>query len=95
MAQQTVSLTTSGPSPNPLTVGASDKVVFTNNMTASTVVTLPQCLGGVKSGDTITIPAGSSSQQYNVTGNPNNAYNYSYSAASLTATEQTGTIDVS
>lgn len=95
MASQTVSLSSSGPSPSPLTVAPSDKVTFTNNMTASTVLTLPQCFAGVKPGDTVTIAAGASSPQYNVNGNPNNSYSYSYTATSLTETVQTGTIDVS
>ena len=95
MALQNVSLTSSGPSPATLTVVPSDKVTFTNNMTTSTVLTLPQCFAGVKPDDTVTIAAGATSPQYNVNGNPNNSYTYSYTAASLTNTVQTGTIDVS
>lgn len=95
MASQTVSLTATGPVPTPLSVAPSDKIIFTNNMTVSSVLTLPQCFAGVKPGDTVPIGAGLSTTSYNVNGNPKNSYNYSYTAASLTGTVQTGTIDVS
>lgn len=90
----TVSLAASGPSPNPLTVTASDKVTFTNTMTVSTQLTLPQCFAGSPTSP-VTIAAGASSPQYNVTGSPNNQYRYSYTSPSPTQTDKGGTIDVS
>lgn len=90
----TVSLTANGPSPQPLAVNSGDKVTFTNDMTVSTALTLPQCFAGNPTSP-ITIAAGASSDQYVVTGNPGNDYEYTYTAPSLTATDQAGTIDVS
>ena len=88
----TITLTTT--SPGTSSIQQPGKLTFTNSTGVSISLTLPTCVSP-NSGGTVSLADGASTQQYNVSGNQNANYGYSYTGNWLPGDTLSGTIDVS
>jgi len=87
-----ISITSTGPSPNPLDCKAGDKLTWTNNLTSSiTAFSLPSCVSPQT--DPAPIAANGVTQQYTVNSG-NGTFDYGYTSAGITGGTRSGTIDV-
>jgi plastocyanin len=91
-ASYTISMTASGPNPDPLCVHPGDKIMWTNNVGTAVNLTYPTCVSP-DGGKTVTIASGSSGKQQTVNNGAHGSFNYSY--ADSRGIPQNGTIDVS